>query len=318
MRFALRRIGSALITVFLVSLFSFLAFGVVSGDAAVHALGIDATEEQIARLWSELGLDRNPAVRYLAWLGGIFSGDWGESVRFRGERVAGLVAERLPVTFSLASLALILTLLIAVPTSLVSVRREGGIVDRMTGVLTACGLGIPGFFLGILLIWGFGIGLRLFSVGAYVDHRENVPAFLLGLLPAALAVAIPNAAILAKFLRESLFREQRADYFRTARGKGSSRPLALYRHALRNALIPAVTVLGMILGETLSGSIIVEQVFSLPGVGRLLVASIASRDFPVVQALVVLAAVLVILANTLVDIAIRAIDPRIGLEGRRR
>jgi len=210
-------------------------------------------------------------------------------------------------------MTLFMALLIAVPASLVSVRKRDGIGDRTAGVLTAVGIGIPNFFLGVLFIWIFGIGLRLFNVGVYVDYRNDFAGFAGSLFFPALAIAVPNAAILAKFLRASLFKEQLSGYFRTARSKGATFPLALRRHALRNALIPAVTVMGMIVAETFSGSIIIEQVFAIPGLGRLLIAAITSRDYPVVQALVMLIAFVVIVANTFVDIAIQIIDPRIKL-----
>jgi len=318
LNFALRRIGAALITLFLVSLFSFLAFSVIRGDPATFALGLDATEEQVEALRREIGLDRSLPARYVSWLGGFLTGNPGYSLRFQGEAISSLILERLPVSFFLALLSLCLALIIAVPASLFSVRRENGLADRTAGVCTAVGISVPNFFLGVLFIWIFGIGLRLFNVGVYVDYRVDFAGFIRGLFFPALAIAVPNAAVLAKFLRSSLFKEQRADYFRTARCKGATFPLALRRHALRNALVPSVTVMGMIVAETFSGSIIIEQVFAVPGLGRLLIASITSRDYPVVQALVMLIAFVVIIANTLVDIAIQIIDPRIKLERERQ
>ena len=314
MHFALRRIGAALITLFLVSVFSFLAFSVIRGDPATFALGLDATEEQVEALAREMGLYRSLPARYLSWLGAFLSGDLGNSARFQGEAISSLILERLPVSFFLALLSLFLALLIAVPASMLSARKENGIADKAAGVCTAVGISVPNFFLGVLFIWIFGIGLRLFNVGMYVDYRVDFAGFIRSLFFPALAIAVPNAAVLAKFLRSSLFKELRADYFRTARSKGAAFPVALRRHALRNALIPSVTVLGMILAETLSGSIIIEQVFAVPGIGRLLIAAITSRDYPLIQTLVVLIAFVVIAANTLVDIAIQLIDPRIKLE----
>jgi len=315
LHFALRRIGAALATLFLVSVFSFLAFSVIRGDPATFMLGLDATPEQVEALRREMGLDRSLPARYLSWLAGFLRGDLGTSARFQGEPISSLIAERLPVTFSLALLSLCLALLIAVPAAMFSARKENGAADKAAGALTAVGVGVPNFFLGVLFIWIFGIGLRLFNVGVYVDFREDFAGFARSLFFPALAIAVPNAAILAKFLRASLFKELRADYFRTARSKGAPFPLALRRHALRNALVPSITMLGMILAETLSGSIIIEQVFAIPGIGRLLIAAIGARDYPLIQALVVMIALVVIVANTLVDIAIQVVDPRIKLEG---
>ena len=315
MNFTVRRIGAAFITLFLVSVFCFVSFNIISGDPVSRILGINATAEQIAALREEMGLDRSLPARYLGWLGNVLNGDLGNSIRFQGEAVSSLIRERLPVSVFLALLSLCLILLIAVPVSLFTVRREGGLADRIVTVFTAAGISVPGFFLGILFIWIFGIGLRLFRPGVYIDYRAGFGGFIGSLFFPALAIAVPNAAVLIKFLRSSLFKEKRGDYFRTARGKGASISVATRRHTLRNALIPSITVLGMIAAEVFSGSIIIEQVFSIPGIGRLLIAAITSRDYPLIQILVVYIAFIVIVINTLVDIVIQIIDPRIRLEG---
>ncbi|MDR2134908.1 MAG: ABC transporter permease [Treponema sp.] len=314
MYFIARRLAISLATLFLVSVMCFLAFSVIRGDPASLILGTGASAEQVAALREEMGLDRSLPERYLAWLGNFLAGNLGNSVRFRGESIAGMIRERLPVTFSLALLSLFFILALSFPAALFSVRKEGGFTDRLMNIFTATGIGMPGFFLGVLFIWIFGISLRFFSPGAYVGYRENFPAFAAYLVFPALAIALPNAAILVKFLRTSLFREQRSDYVRTARGKGAGRRFVLYRHVLRNAVIPALAILGMIVAEVFSGSIVIEQVFTIPGIGRLLITSITSRDYPLIQTLVVYIAFVVIAANTLVDMAIQLVDPRIRLE----
>jgi len=316
--FVIKRISSALITLFLVSVFSFLAFSVIPGDPASLALGTEATPEQLAALRRTMGIDHSVPVRYLQWLGNFISGNPGDSLRFRGEAVSALVLERLPISMTLAVLSLFLILIIALPVSLFSVRRENGFFEKLVNILVTAGVGVPNFFLGVLFIWVFGIFLRLFTAGAYVDYRVSIAGFAGCLFFPALAIALPNAAILVKFLRASLIKEKRGDYFRTALSKGAGHWAALIRHALRNALIPSITVLGMIVAEVFSGSIVIEQVFAIPGLGRLLIAGIASRDYPLIQALVVYIAFVVIIANTLVDIAIQAVDPRIRLEGDTR
>jgi ABC-type dipeptide/oligopeptide/nickel transport system permease component len=315
MNFIFRRLGLALLTLFLVSGMSFLAFSVIRGDPASLVLGTGAGPEQLAALRAEMGLDRSIPERYLDWLGKFLTGNLGNSARFHGESIAAMILERLPVSFALALLSLFFMLLIAIPVSLFSARREGGALDRLVTTGTAVSISVPGFFLGVLFIWVFGVGARLFSPGVYIDWREDFAGFIGCLCFPALAIAIPNAAVLTKFLRSSLFREQRSDYVRTARSKGGSPSLALRRHALRNALVPSITVLGMIIAEVFSGSIVIEQVFTIPGVGRLLIASISSRDYPLIQTLVMYITGIVILANTLADIAIQIIDPRIRLEG---
>ena len=313
MNYILRRIIIALITVLLVSVFCFLAFNVIRGDPASLFAGIDASPEQLAALREEMGLNRNIFIRYLDWLSGFLSGNPGNSLLFRGEAISTIIAGRLPVSATLALLSLIFILLIALPLSLLTVRKEGNITDRIVNLLTAAGISAPGFFLGLLFIWIFGFIAKLFIPGLYIDYRENFFAFLGCLCFPALAIAVPNAAVLVKFLRGSLFQELNSDYARTAKSKGAGRLYILRRHVLKNAMIPAVTVFGMIIAEVFSGSIVIEQVFTIPGIGRLLIAAISSRDYPLIQTLMVYIAFIVVLVNTLADIAIAILDPRIRL-----
>jgi ABC-type dipeptide/oligopeptide/nickel transport system permease component len=312
---------------FLVSVFCFLAFSVIRGDPAVFAAGTDAAHGQLEALREEMGLNKNIIARYFDWLSSFFAGNPGNSLRFRGEAISALIRTRLPVTFSLALLSLFFIALISVPVSLLTINREGNIVsfaegkggDRLVNFITAAGISVPGFFMGLLFIWVFGLGAKIFVPGSYVDYRENFWGFIRYLCFPALAIAVPNAAVMIKFLRGSLFQELQSDYVRTARSKGGSRLYAMRRHALKNALVPAITVLGMIIAEVFSGSIIIEQVFTIPGAGRLLIAAIGSRDYPLIQTLMVYIAFIVVFANTLADIAIMIIDPRINnpaLKGR--
>ncbi|MDR3335324.1 MAG: ABC transporter permease [Treponema sp.] len=314
MEFVGKRLILTIITLFLVSLLTFAAFNVIPGDPASLILGIDGTDEQIAALRTELGLDRSLPEQYSSWLLRFITGNLGNSVRFRGASIAGMVMERLPITFWLAFLSLVLIFLIAIPVAVFSSCRENSFLDRLVNTVTTISISVPGFFLGVLFIWVFGLLLQFFRPGAYVPLEENFGAFLQYLLFPALAIAIPNAAMVIKFLRGSIFQQLRSDYVRTAYSKGGSRSWVLYRHVLRNAVIPAVTLLGMIIGEIFSGSIVIEQVFAIPGIGRLLIASITSRDLLLVQTLVVYIACIVVLANTLVDIAIQMIDPRIRVK----
>jgi ABC-type dipeptide/oligopeptide/nickel transport system permease component len=313
MGFIGKRLAITALTLFLVSLLCFAAFRLIPGDAVLVSLGTEATEEQIAALRAEMGLDRSFPAQYLGWLGKFLSGRLGNSARFRGASISEMIAERLPVTFSLAGISFLFIILIAFPVSLVAVKKKDYFANRVITALTAFGVSIPGFFLGVLFIWIFGILLRFFMPGAYVDYRDSGTAFLGYLLFPALAIALPNAALVVKFLRSGIFRELRSDYARTARSKGGSRSRVLRRHVLKNASIPAVTLLGMIAGEILSGSIVIEQVFGIPGIGRLLIVSITSRDYLMIETLIVYMAFVVILANTAADIVLPVIDPRIRL-----
>ena len=313
MRFIANRIAITLITLFLVSVFSFGAFHLIPGDAALLSLGIEAQEEQIASLRAEWGLDRSIPSQYFSWARKFLTGNLGYSARFRGASVSELIQERLPVSISLALISLIFILLIAVPPALLAMKKNS-FGDTLINTLTAMNISMPGFFLGVLFIWIFGLVLKLFIPGAYVDYRINFISFLGYLVFPGLAIALPNAAILVKFLRTSIFRELGSDYVRTARSKGAGKKRILRKHVIKNACLPALTVMGMIIGEVFSGSIVMEQVFSIPGIGRLLLSSITSRDYLLVETLVVYIAFVVILANTMVDIAIQIIDPRIRLE----
>ena len=315
MAFIGKRLVITILTLFMVSILCFAAFRLIPGDAALLSLGVEATDEQIEFLRSEMGLEKSPPAQYLSWLGKFLTGNLGNSSRFRGSSISGILAARLPVTFTLAGISFIFIILIAVPVSLFWAKRENSFPGHFITSLTALNISMPGFFLGILIIWIFGILLKLFVPGEFVSYRESPAAFLGCLIFPGLAIALPNAALVVKFLCSSIFRELHSDYVRTARSKGGSRSYILRRHVLKNASLPVITLLGMIAGEIFSGSIVIEQVFAIPGIGRLLIAAIGSRDYPLIQTLVMFIAFIFIIANTLTDIAIQVIDPRIRLEG---
>jgi len=313
MGFIGKRIVITLITLFLVSVLTFGIFRLIPGDAALLSLGTEASQEQIEALRAEMRLDRGFPEQYVSWLRDFLTGRLGNSARFRGTSISEIILDRLPVTFSLALLSFIFVIIIAAAVSLFSVRKKNSLIDRIVTTLTAVNISMPGFFLGILFIWIFGLIFNLFVPGAYVSYRENQTAFWSYLVFPALAIALPNAALVVKFLRSSIFREFRSDYVRTARIKGGNRSHILRRHVLKNASLPAITLLGMIAGEIFSGSIVIEQVFGIPGIGRLLVASITARDYLMIETIIIYIAFIVILANTLADIVLQIIDPRIRL-----
>ena len=316
MNYILRRIITAAVTMFLVSVFCFLAFSVIRGDPASLTGGIDVTPGQLEILREEMGLNRGIFYRFFDWLSGFLAGNPGNSLYFRGEAISAIIKERLPVSLTLAFLSIILILIISIPVSLLTVKREGGFLDRIINFLTAAGISTPGFFLGLLFIFFFGLTVRLFVPGSYSDYRENFLAFIGFLFFPSLAIALPNAAVMIKFLRISLFHELHSDYARTARSKGADLFYILRRHVLKNAVIPAVTVFGMIIAEVFSGSIVIEQVFTIPGIGRLLITAVSSRDYPLIQTLMVYIAFIVVAANTLADIVIMILDPRIRPSNR--
>jgi len=311
LNFFLRRILIAILTLFLVSVICFFAFSVIHGDPSAGLGGIWISPEQLEELREEMGLNRNVLIRYTDWLTDFLSGNPGKSYFFRGAAISSLITERLPVSIALALLSLFLILIISLSVSLLTVKKQGNITDNIVNIFTAAGISTPGFFLGLLFIFIFGFSFKLFIPGNFISHNENFFGFIGCLFFPALAIAVPNSAILIKFLRGSLYAELQSDYVRTAKSKGAGRFYIIRRHVLKNACIPAITIMGMIIAEIFSGSVIIEQVFSIPGIGRLLITAIGSRDYPLIQALMVYIAFLVVTANTLADIIIMIIDPRI-------
>jgi len=316
--YILKRIFTALITLFLVSILCFLVFSVIRGNPAESLGGTYISAEQLAALKEEMGLNKNVFVRYADWLSSFLSGNHQKSFFYHGETISSLITQRLPVSITLALLSLIFILIISFSVSILTVKRQHNTIDNIVNFFTAAGISTPGFFLGLLFIFIFGFIFKLFSPGLYIDYSENFWGFLGCLFFPALAIAIPNSAMLIKFLRGSLFNELQSDYVRTARSKGAGRLYILFHHVFKNACLPALSMLGMIIAEVFSGSIIIEQVFTIPGTGRLLIAAISSRDYPLIQALIVYIAFLVVLANTLADIIIMSIDPRIKNAGKVR
>lgn len=316
MGFIGKRLLVTIFTLFLVSIITFSALRLIPGDAAILSLGTEADAEQVQAMRSEMGLDKSYPEQYIDWLHNLLTGNLGNSARFRGASISGIILERLPVTSSLALFSLLLVIIISVPVSLLSVKKENSLPDRIVTGLTALNISMPGFFLGIVFIWIFGVLLKFFVPGAYVSYSESRAAFTGYLFFPALTIALPNAAFVVKFLRSSIFRELHSDYVRTARSKGGSRSRILKRHVFKNASLPAITLLGMITAEIFSGSIVIEQVFGIPGIGRLLLASITARDYPVIGTLMIYIAFIVILANTLADIILQILDPRIRLTGK--
>ncbi len=312
MRFIGKKIITVILTLLLVSFVTFFAFEVIPGDPATNLLGTDAAPEQIASLRTQLGLDRPAMERYVDWLGGLLRGDLGISYQYyqHNMTVGDLLQERVPVTVTLGLLAFAMILITSIPIGILGARfgkKNGtGLFDTGNQAVMA----IPSFVIGILFVYLFGIVLEWFTPGNYVSYKENFSGFLAYLITPAAAIAIPKAAMVVKFLKSEISGQMHLDYVRTARGKGAGENRILFRHVLKNALMPVSTILGVIVAEILAGSLVVEQVFNLPGMGRALITAIGARDYPVVQAIVMYIAVLVIGINLLVDILYRFIDPR--------
>ncbi len=305
----LKRLGLLLGTLLLVSVLAFAAFSVVPGDPAASVLGSEATQEQIDAFRARNGLDLPVWQRYGRWLAAFAAGDFGRSYKY-DMTVAQLIGPKVGATLTLAALAFALIVAISLPLGLIAARRPGGAVDRAVTVLAQVTMSVPNFVMGIALMFLFALVLRWFRP-EYVPPEEGLAAHLGFMLCPALAIALPKSAMTVKLLRGSILGELGQDYIRTAYSKGNSRGSALRRHVLRNAMIPVVTFLAMAIGDIMAGSIVVEQVFGVPGLGRILISSIGNRDYPVVQAIVVLLAAAVVGCNFLADLLYRVMDPRI-------
>ena len=310
MKFIVKKIVTLFITLLIISFLSFLAFSLIPGDAALSALGLDADKAVVEALREELGLNRPIPVQYADWLLSALQGDFGESTQYHLP-VKQLVAQRLPVTITLALYAMVFVVLVSFPLGLLGARKQEGVIDTIIMIVSQIGMAIPQFFLGIVLTFLFGIVLSVFPVGGYVSYKEDFGGFLSFLILPAVAVAIPKTAMMIRYIRNTVVAQMKLDYVRTARGKGNSEKRVLLNHVLINSLMPVVTMLAMMAADVLAGSIVVEQVFNIPGLGRLLTTAIANRDYPVVQAIVVYMACTVVVMNTIADIAYQKLDPRV-------
>ncbi len=305
-----RRLTALMVTLIVASLLIFLLLEILPGDPAAVILGVGAQEDTLRALRAELGLDLPAPVRYLNWLGEVLQGDLGRSYTY-DTPVQELLLNRVELSLPLALLAILLSTGIAIPLGVFAASRHRKVAD--TGIMgfAQLGVAVPNFWFAILLILLFSVKLGWFSAGGFAGWDAGwFPAFKSLVLP-AVALALPQAAILARVTRSSVLETVQEDYIRTARAKGLSRSQALWRHAVRNALIPVVTILGLQLSFLLAGTIIIENVFYLPGVGRLLFQAIAQRDLMVVKNLVLVLAATVVLINFLVDLLYAVLDPRL-------
>ena len=310
MRYIAKKLFTLILTLLLVSLLAFFAFQIIPGDPAIKMLGTQATPEKIAALQMKLGLDQPLPIRYLNWLKDFFFGDMGTSYSYNMS-VSSMLAGKLPITLTLTLMSFIMIVAISIPLGIYTAKQKDRKVTKVIHVLNQISMSIPPFFMGILFTYVFGLILRLFTPGGYVSYTSSIGGFLGYLFFPAVAIAIPKVAMSTKMLQGSLLSEMKLDYVRTAYSRGNRTNGVLYHHVLKNAMIPVITFLGMTLADIVAGSIIIEQVFSIPGLGRLLITSIANRDYPVVQAIIVCIAVIVIIINFAVDIIYQIIDPRV-------
>lgn len=312
--FVAGRLASLALSLIAASVVIFVLLEIVPGDPAQFMLGLNATPELVEKLRASLGLDAPPLVRYFSWVAGLLHGDFGISYTYKLP-VSSLITDRIWISLPLALYALALSTLIAIPAGLVAASRRNGVRDFAVMGATQVGVAVPNFWFAMLLVLVFAVTLRWFSAGGFPGWDEPFAAIRALTLP-AVALALPQASILTRVLRSALLDTLGEDYVRAARAKGLSRAGVLWRHAFRNALIPVLTILGLQFSFLLAGAIIIENVFFLPGLGRLVFQAIAGRDLIVVKSVVMLLVVAVIVTTFVVDLAYAWVDPRLR-EARR-
>lgn len=315
LRYIVKRLASLLATLMVASVIVFVLIEIVPGDPASFMLGLNAQPDTVAALRAELGLDVSKFQRYISWVTGMLQGDFGQSYTYRSP-VADMIGDRLWISLPLALYALALSTLIAFPAGIWAASRRGRTADSVVMGFTQLGIAIPNFWFALILVLFFAVKLGWFSAGGFAGWDQGMFAAIKSLTLPAIALALPQAAILTRVMRSSLLDVMGEDYMRTARAKGLSERQALVRHALRNAMIPVLTIIGLQFSFLIAGAIIIENVFFLPGLGRLVFQSIAQRDLIVVESVVMLLVFAVVMVTFMVDIAYAWVDPRLRHGGR--
>jgi len=315
LRYATGRLITALPVLLLVSLLSFGIVWIVPGDVAAEMAGPTATAEEVARLRERLGLTRPWHEQLVGWYTALAQGDLGESILLR-QGVGAAIVERLPVTLSLTFSALVIAFVVGTSLGVLAAVRAGQAADRAAMGTALIGFSIPDFWLGLVFVWLFAVVLGWLPSGGYVPFAQDPLGWARSMLLPAGTLALSQMGLFARMTRAAMLEVLRQDYVRTARAKGMPGWIVVGKHALRNALIPVVTVAGIACGVLLGGAVVIESVFSLPGVGRLIIGAIQRRDYPVIQGGLLLTATIFVLVNLLVDLLYAALDPRIR-HGRR-
>lgn len=312
-RYLLRRVAALVATLFLLSVLVFVVVRVLPGDPVLIIMGTEGSPEAAERLRRAMGLDRPIAVQYVEWLAGALRGDLGVSIQY-DVPVGGLILSRLPVTVPLTLMAAVFMVTAALPLGVYAATRHRRLGDYVAMIVSQLGIAIPSFWAGLLLILLFSVRLGWVRAGGFDGWSAGVWAGVQALLLPAVALGLFQAAVLVRATRSAVLDVLREDYVRTARAKGVPEPAVVGRHTLRNALIPVVTVAGIQLGQLMAGSIVLESVFALPGLGRLALGAIGARDLPVVQGVTLFVAACIVAINFVVDVVYGMLDPRIRYE----
>jgi peptide/nickel transport system permease protein len=312
--YLIQRLAISAVTLVLISLIVFTGVRLIPGDPARVMAGTDADEAGLAEIRAKYGLNDPIPIQYLRWVGLALQGDLGESIRTR-ESVVKTVARKLPITVELACFAILIALTIAIPVGVLSAVRRNSVWDYLANSLSLCGLSVPSFWLGIMLILLLSVRLGWLPASGFVSFLQEPIANLQRMIMPAFVLGTALAAVLMRQTRNSMIEVLSADYIRTAYSKGLAGRTVVFRHAIRNGLIPVVTILGLQTGALMSGAVVTEQIFVVPGFGRLIVEAVFTRDYPLVQGVVLITASSYVLINLLVDMSYTLLDPRIRVHG---
>ncbi|MCQ2543729.1 MAG: ABC transporter permease [Lachnospiraceae bacterium] len=309
-KYIFKKLIFLIITLLVASFVIFLIFELVPGDPVLDKLGTRATPESIEALTIKWGLDKPFMVRYFRFVTGIFTLDFGTSYTY-GMSVSSLLAEKLIINLFLSVLAIVIVTAVSIPLGIYVAKHSGGIVDKLFYPLNQVAMSVPPFILGMFITFIFGVILHLFRPGGYVSYKNDFWGFIYFLIFPAIALAIPKIAMCSRLLKSNILDESKKDYSLTAYARGNNTSGLLYKHVLKNAIMPTITFIGMIAADMIVSGIVIEQVFSIPGLGQLLVSSINTRDFPVVEAIVLMIALLIMVISFITDIIHGYLDPRV-------
>lgn len=310
LNYTLRRLLALIPVLFIVSIIVFMIIHLTPGNPAFLILGEDSSPEAVAQLEQQLGLDKPKVVQYFDWLRKIIVGDLGESI-YSEEPVSQIIAERIGPTFSLMIVSIFLTLIIAIPTAIFIVWKRNTVLDPLFLSGSLLGTSIPEFWLALLLVLGFGVTIPIFPVAGYAPITDGLLGWLHHLLLPGIVLAAVEIGLIARMLRDSMLDSMNQDYTKTARGKGVKESTVLVKHVFSNALIPTTTVIGLTVAGLLGGTVVIETIFTIPGIGQLLIDSIHRRDYPVIQGVVLFIAIVYVIINLIVDLLYAFLDPRI-------
>jgi peptide/nickel transport system permease protein len=306
-----RRVITTIPTVLVAAMIAFVLIRLAPGDPALAFVTPTATEVEIQEIRRQLGLDQPLPVQFVYWLGNVLRGDLGHSF-FLGRDVVTAIAERLPATLQLTGLALLFALVVGILSGILAALNHNKLIDRMVLVITMVGVSVPVFWLGLLLMWFFAVQLRWFPTGGFVPIWTDFVGGLRSTALPAIALGTLHATLTARITRSSMLEYLRKDFVRTARSKGLGEGRVTFKHVLKNAMIPVITIVGVTLGALLSGAVIIETVFTYPGVGRLVVRAVQQRDYNLVQGVLLVVAGIYVIVNLLVDLSYGLFDPRIS------